>query len=95
MIKQKHSKSELASYYQQLAKEQTGQIRKLERRLEGQAQQITELSQENERLRAEKRSIIDQIDPLREEIDSQIVKISNYKAIIKVKEGKVREMIAI
>lgn len=35
--------------------------------------------------------IIDQSDQLREEVDRIKAKVSNYKAIIKVKETKIRE----
>ena len=94
MIKQKHSKSELAAYYQQHAKDQAVQLRKLEKRLETQAAKIVETSQENERLRAEKRMIVDQSEQLREEAERIKAKVGNYKAIIKVKENKIREILA-
>ncbi len=51
-----------------------------------------EATQENERLRAEKRIIGDQTEVARDEIDRVKAKVANYKSIIKIKEAKIKEL---
>lgn len=75
MIKQKQSKSDLATYYQQNAREQATQIKKLETRLQNAAADITELTQENERLRIEKRQYQDKWMALTEEREAVTFKL--------------------
>ena len=51
-----------------------------------------EATQENERLRAEKRIIGDQTEVARDEVDRVKAKVANYKSIIKIKEAKIKEL---
>ncbi|TNV86068.1 hypothetical protein FGO68_gene7593 [Halteria grandinella] len=91
IIKQKQSKSDLAQYYQQYAKDQANQIRVLEERIEGQTQDLMDLSEDNERIRQEKRQIAEKYRQSCEEKEAIMMKMDKYKVSIKVGEQRVRE----
>ena len=77
MTKQKQSKADLAAYYQQQTKDQAGLIKNLEARLEKNGKDLVELTQENERLRFEKRQFSDLVTSMREQNEVISQKLAN------------------
>lgn len=92
-IKQKQSKADLAAYYQQHSKEQAGNLCRLEQRLENASQDLMELTQENERLRGERRQVTEKLRAHVDEKEQLLQKLAAYKINLKMKDQHIKELI--